>query len=316
VPALECVPNLSEGRRPEAVARMTAAFDSLPGVRLLDVSSDPDHHRSVLTLAGEPGDLIPALLALYEAAIAEIDLRSHQGVHPRVGAVDVVPFVPLAGAGATMADAVACAERLGAEVARRFGLPVYLYEEAARYPERPERRSLAEIRRGGFEGFPARIADPAWAPDFGPARVHPTAGVTVIGARFFLIAFNVVLDTPDVAVARAVARKVRESGGGLPAVRAMGVYLASRGLAQVSMNLLDYRKTPVLRAFERVREEAAALGARVLESELIGLMPEEAALGVVSDALQLPGFGIGRVLRPGGPGPAGGASPRRSPTTS
>jgi glutamate formiminotransferase len=311
VPALECVPNLSEGRRPEVVARMTGALAAMPGVRLLDVSSDPDHHRSVLTLAGEPGDLIPALLALYEAAIAEIDLRSHRGVHPRVGAVDVVPFVPLAGA--TMADAVACAERLGAEVARRFDLPVYLYEEAAR---RPERRSLAEIRRGGFEGFSARIAEPDWAPDFGPARVHPTAGVTVIGARFFLIAFNVVLDTPDVAVARAVARKVRESGGGLPAVRAMGVYLASRGLAQVSMNLLDYRRTPVLRAFERVREEAAALGARVLESELIGLMPEEAALGVVSDALRLPGFGMGRVLWPGGPEPDGGASPRRTPTTS
>jgi glutamate formiminotransferase len=294
VPALECVPNVSEGRRPEAVARMTAAVTSVPGVRLLDVSSDPDHNRSVLTLAGEPGDLIPALLALYEAALAEIDLRRHEGVHPRVGAVDVVPFVPLAGAG--MADAVAAAEALAAEVARRFELPVYLYEQASRYPGRAERRSLADIRRGGFEGFPARLADPAWAPDFGPARVHPTAGVTVIGARFFLIAFNAVLDTPDVAVARAVARQVRESGGGLPAVRAMGVYLASRGRAQVSMNLLDYRRTPVLRALDRVRQAAAALGARVQECELIGLMPEDAVAGVVRDALQLSGFAPGRVL--------------------
>ncbi len=280
---LECVPNVSEGRRPEAVARLAAAVSELPGTRLLDVSSDPDHNRTVLTLAGEEAGLHAALLALYETALAEIDLRHHEGVHPRVGAVDVVPFVPLGDT--PMEAAVTAAERLGDEVARRFGIPVYLYERAAR---RPERTALADIRRGGFEGFPARIADPAWAPDFGPSRVHPTAGVTVIGARFFLIAFNTVLDTPDVAVARAIARKVRESGGGLPAVRAMGVYLASQGRAQVSMNLVDYRRTPILLALDRVREEAAALGARVVESEIIGLVPDEAALGVVRDALLLP----------------------------
>jgi len=280
---LECVPNVSEGRRPEVVARLAAAVSSPPGVRLLDVSSDPDHNRSVLTLAGDAEGLLQGLLALYEVALDEIDLTRHQGVHPRVGAVDVVPFVPLGDT--PMAAAVAAAERLAAEVERRFALPVYLYERAARTPERA---ALAAIRRGQFEGLPARMADPLWAPDFGPARVHPTAGVTVIGARFFLIAFNAVLDTPDVAVARAVARKVRESGGGLPAVRAMGVYLASRGRAQVSMNLVDFRRTPLLRALERVRAEAAALGAQVVESELIGLMPEEAALGVARDALLLP----------------------------
>ncbi|MFP5289064.1 MAG: glutamate formimidoyltransferase [Thermoanaerobaculia bacterium] len=222
---LECVPNVSEGRRPDVVSRLARAAASPPGVRLLDVSSDPDHNRSVLTLAGEPDGLHASLLALYEAALAKIDLRSHEGVHPRVGAVDVTPFVPLGDA--PMELAVAAAERLGEEVARRFGLPVYLYEKAARHPDR---RLLADIRRGGFEGFPARIADPSWVPDFGPPQVHPTAGVTVIGARFFLIAFNAVLETPDLAVARAIARRVRESGGGLPAVRAMGVYLASRGL--------------------------------------------------------------------------------------
>jgi glutamate formiminotransferase / 5-formyltetrahydrofolate cyclo-ligase len=281
---LECVPNVSEGRRPEVVARLAAAAASAPGVRLLDVSSDPDHNRSVLTLAGEPDGLHASLLALYDAALAEIDLTRHAGVHPRVGAVDVVPFVPLGDT--PMAAAVAAAERLGREVASRFGLPVYLYEQAAR---RPERRLLADIRRGGFEGFPARIADPAWAPDFGPPRIHPTAGVTVIGARFFLIAFNAVLDTPDVNLARAVARRVRESGGGLPAVRAMGVYLASRDRAQVSMNLVDYRRTSLLTALNRVRQEAEALGARVIESEVIGLMPEEAALEVVREVLQLPG---------------------------
>jgi glutamate formiminotransferase / 5-formyltetrahydrofolate cyclo-ligase len=282
---LECVPNLSEGRRPEVVARLAAAVSAPPGVRLLDVSSDPDHNRTVLTLAGDADGLHAALLALYETALAEIDLNRHQGVHPRVGAVDVVPFVPLGDT--PMAAAVAAAETLATEVARRFGLPVYLYERAARHPGRT---ALADIRRGGFEGFAAKIGEAAWVPDFGPARVHPTAGVTVIGARFFLIAFNAVLATPDVAVARVIARRVRESGGGLPAVRAMGVYLASRDRAQVSMNLVDYRRTPVLRALDRVREEAAALGTRVVESEVIGLIPEAAALGVVREALQLAGL--------------------------
>ncbi|HET9209345.1 MAG TPA: glutamate formimidoyltransferase, partial [Thermoanaerobaculia bacterium] len=240
---LECVPNVSEGRRPEVVARLAAAASSVPGVRLLDLSSDPDHNRSVLTLAGEPEGLHQGLLALYEAAVAEIDLTRHEGVHPRIGAVDVVPFVPLGDT--PMEAAAAAANRLAPVVARRFGLPVYLYERAAR---RPERRLLANIRgnsrRGGLEGLAARLADPAWAPDFGPARPHPTAGATVIGARFFLIAFNAVLATSDVGIARAIAVQVRESGGGLPAVRAMGVHLASRGLAQVSMNLVDYRRTP------------------------------------------------------------------------
>ncbi len=291
---LECVPNVSEGRRLDVVARLAEAVTSVAGVRLLDVSSDPDHNRSVLTLAGEPDPLHQALLALYEAALAGIDLNHHRGVHPRVGAVDVVPFVPLGDT--PMEVAVAAARRLAPEVAERFGLPVYLYEEAA---QREERRSLAAIRggrRGGFEGFAAKMIDPAWAPDHGPARVHPTGGVTVIGARFFLIAFNAVLETGDVEVARAIARRVRESGGGLPAVRALGVHLASRGRAQVSMNLVDYRRTPVLAALDRVRHEAEALGTRVLESEVVGLMPEEAVLGVARDALQLPRLSGGQVL--------------------
>jgi glutamate formiminotransferase len=267
VPQLECVPNVSEGRSPEVVAELFAAVSSVPGVRLLDASSDPDHNRSVLTLAGEPDALHEGLLALYEVALREIDLNRHQGVHPRVGAVDVTPFVPLAGT--SMAVAVAAAERLGAAVAERFGLAVYLYEQAARVPER---RRLADIRRGGFEGFPARLSDPAWAPDYGPARVHPTAGVTVIGARFFLIAFNVVLETADLAVARAIASRVREAGGGLQAVRAMGVSL------------------------ERVRREAEAEGTRVLETEVVGLVPEAAVWGTLREALQCPVLGGERAL--------------------
>jgi glutamate formiminotransferase / 5-formyltetrahydrofolate cyclo-ligase len=290
MPLLECVPNVSEGRRPEVLARLSAAAET-PGVRLLDASADPDHNRAVLTLAGEPGPLHEALLALYAAALAEIDLARHEGVHPRVGAVDVIPFVPL---GETpMAEAIAAAERLGEAVAARFDLPVYLYERAAR---RPERRWLPDLRRGGFEGLAAKIAEPAWAPDYGPARVHPTAGVTVVGARSFLIAFNVVLETAEVAVAREVARRVRESGGGLPAVRAMGVALRSRGRAQVSLNLVDFTRTSLFAAFDRVRREAEALGTRVLDSEVVGLLPEEALRGAAREALRLPDLPAGRIL--------------------
>jgi glutamate formiminotransferase len=281
---LESVPNVSEGRRPDVVARLAAAASSAPGVRLLDLSSDPDHNRSVLTLAGEPEGLLQGLLGLFEASLAEIDLTRHQGAHPRIGAVDVVPFVPLGGV--SMEIAVAAANRLAPEVARRFDLPVYLYERAAR---RPERTSLADVRRGGFEGLAAKLSDPVWRPDLGPARPHPTAGATVIGARFFLIAFNAVLASPDAAVARAVARRVRESGGGLPAVRAMGVHLCSRGLAQVSMNLVDYRRTSLGTALRRVEEEAAREGTRVIETEVIGLIPEEAVRGVTAAELKLPG---------------------------
>jgi glutamate formiminotransferase / 5-formyltetrahydrofolate cyclo-ligase len=291
VPRLECVPNLSEGRRPEVVARLLAAVSSVPGVRLLDASSDPDHNRSVLTLAGEPDALHEGLLALYAVALEEIDLTRHQGVHPRVGAVDVTPFVPLDDT--PMEVAVVAAERLGAAVAERFGLPVYLYEEAARTPGRVR---LADIRRGGFEGLAGKLADPAWTPDFGPARAHPTAGVTVVGARFFLIAWNAILATADVAVARAIARRVRESGGGLPAVRAMGVYLASRNRAQVSMNLVDFRRTSLFAALERVRQEAKSLGTRVVETEVVGLVPEEALWGSLREALQCPVLGGERML--------------------
>lgn len=287
------MPNLSEGRRSEVVGELARAAASEPGAALLDVSSDPDHNRTVLTLAGEPQALHAALLRLFETALERIDLTRHQGAHPRVGAVDVVPFVPLGGA--TMADAVAAAERLGAAVAERFALPVFLYEEAAR---QPGRRRLPDVRRGGFEALPQRLADPGWAPDFGPGRPHPTAGATIIGARFFLIAYNVVLETGDPAVARRIAARVRESGGGLPAVRAIGVALASRGRAQVSMNLLDYRRTSMGAALERVRQEAEALGTQVVGSEIVGLVPEAAVDAAVREALRLDGFGRDRVLEP------------------
>lgn len=279
-PLLEAVPNVSEGRRREVLDRLIASA-AAGGAHLLHVTSDPDHNRSVLTLAGAAEPLRAALLALFETAVAEIDLRTQRGVHPRVGAVDVVPVVPLAGA--TMSDAVSCAAALGAEIARRFQVPVWLYEAAA---TAPARRALPDVRRGGFERLAQRLAKPEWRPDFGPARPHPSAGAAIVGARFFLVAYNVVLESADPALARAVARAVRASSGGLPALRAIGVPLPSRGLVQVSMNLLDYRVTSIATAFAAVAAAAAALGAAVRESELIGLAPR-AALPAAPEAVLL-----------------------------
>jgi len=245
---------------------------SVPGARLLDASRDADHHRSVLTLAGDGDGLVAALLGLYGVAEREIDLRRHRGAHPRVGAVDVVPFVPL---GETpMARAVAAAHSLAARVAERHGVPVILYGEAA---TAPHRRQLADLRRGGVEALAGRLASAAWAPDYGPARPHPSLGVSLVGARFFLVAANAWLDTGDVEVARKVARAVRESSGGLPAVRALGLFMGGQGgRAQVSMNLVDYRLTSPARAFAAVAREAAAHGAAVERRELIGLLPAAA----------------------------------------
>jgi len=270
---LECVPNVSEGRDAVALAALERRLAAVPGLRLLDLAPDRDHHRSVVTLAGTAETLRDGVLALFAWATEHVDLRHHRGVHPRVGAVDVVPFVPLAGA--TMADAVAAAEGTAAAIAEAFDLPVYLYEEAAR---RPERRLLADIRRGQFEGFPAKLAQPDWAPDFGPRRVHPTLGVTVVGARFFLLAVNARLATADVTAARAVARAVREATGGLPGVRALGLFLESRGCAQVSMNLVDFRRTSLVELLARVEAEARGQGTEVVATELVGLAPAAALL--------------------------------------
>jgi glutamate formiminotransferase len=283
---------VSEGRRPEVVARLVDAV-AQPGVQVLDVTSDEDHNRSVFTLAGSADALIAGLMRLFAQAVETIDLRLHTGVHPRIGAVDVVPFVPLEGS--TMEEAQAAALRLAPLVAERFALPVYLYEQAA-LGEAPHRRSLPDIRRGNFEGFASKIALPEWRPDFGPARVHPSAGATVIGARFFLIAFNILLAAPDATVARQIARTLRESSGGLPAIRAIGVWLASRQRAQVSVNVLDYRRTSPLTVLESVRREASRHGVDVVGSELIGLMPEAAALAAVGEALLVPDFGGGRIV--------------------
>ncbi len=281
---LECIPNFSEGRRPRIIERLARAA-RLAGARQLDLSADGDHHRAVLTLAGDQETLLTALLALYRQALADIDLRQHHGVHPRIGALDVCPFVPL---GATsMATAVHLAKVLAERVGSELRLPVYLYGQAARSDRN---RQLADLRRGGLKALAARLRQASGWPDFGPAELHPSAGATAIGARFFLIAFNIVLDCPDPAPAKGIASRVREVGGGLPAVRALGVELASRRLSQVSMNLVDYRQTSPHAAFATVAAEAERLGVEVLSSEFVGLVPTAALADGPLAELRLEGY--------------------------
>ena len=287
---VECVPNVSEGRRGDAIDRMADAVRSVAGVRLLDRTSDVDHNRSVFTFAGGPAEVEAAAHALVDAALREIDLRSHQGEHPRIGAVDVVPFVPLAGM--TMAECVEIAHRFGGAVAERHGIPVYFYAQAA---TRPERVRLPDIRRPQFEGLADAIAT-THVPDAGPSRVHPTAGALVTGARPPLIAFNIELGTADVKVAKRIAREIRESSGGLPAVQALGFELTDPPRAQVSMNLLDTSQTSLARVWAEVERRANDAGVAVLRGELIGLMPLDAALHVTADGLRLEGFTRERII--------------------
>lgn len=281
---VECVPNLSEGRRPDAVSRLAAVVGAVSGVRLLDTTSDPDHNRSVLTFAGEADAVEAAALALISAAYAEIDMRTHQGEHPRLGAVDVVPFVPLSGT--TMEECVSIARRVGMAVAAAHGVPVYYYAKAA---TRPDRVRLPDIRKPQFEGLQALMAT-THAPDEGPATLHPSAGAIVIGARPPLIAFNIELDTPDVKLAKRIAKEIRESSGGLPAVQAMGFELTDPVRAQVSMNLLDHTVTSLATVWREVESRANAAGVHVLRGELIGLAPLEAMLDVARASLRLDGL--------------------------
>jgi len=276
---VEVVPNVSEGRRTDVVDRIAAALSGTPGVHLLDRTSDASHNRSVLTLAGSPDAACEALDRMVGVAIAEIDMERQSGEHPRIGAVDVIPFVPLGET--TLAECVALARAFGAHLAERHGLPVYLYAEAA---TRPDRVKLADVRRGQYEGLKAEIAEPDRRPDFGPARMHPTAGAVAVGARPFLIAWNINLDSNDLELAKRIARRVRESGGGLPKVQANGFWIEELGRAQVSMNLLDFSVTPIWRVWEAVQAEAAAEGVELAESELIGLAPLAALLDVAAHA--------------------------------
>ena len=280
---VECVPNFSEGRRPEVVREIVAAIEAVSGIRVLDYSSDTSHNRTVVTFVGTPEACEEAAFAGIARACDLIDMEKHHGEHPRLGATDVVPFIPISGV--TMEECVEIARRVGQRVGEELEIPVYLYEEAA---TRPERRNLADVRRGEYEGLKEGIGTPERAPDFGPARVHPTAGATIIGARMPLVAFNVNLGTSDIGIAKKIARAVRESSGGLANVKALGVMLEDRQIAQVSMNLVNYVKTPIPRVMEMVRREADRYGVSVVESELIGLMPMDAVLDTAAYYLQLP----------------------------
>jgi glutamate formiminotransferase len=273
------VPNFSEGRRVEVLARLRETIETARGVRFLDQTADADHNRSVMTFAGAPGPVTDAMEQAVEVATATIDMNAHRGEHPRMGAVDVIPFVPIGAT--TLEECVELARAFGKRIAERFALPVYLYAAAA---TRPERVRLPDVRKPQYEGLRDLIRRPGWEPDFGPPRLHPTAGAVAVGARPFLIAYNVNLETTDVDLAKHIARRIRESSGGFPKVQALGLWLEELRCAQVSMNLLDFTVTPLWGVFEEVERQAASGGVRVRESELIGLAPLAALLDVADHA--------------------------------
>ena len=288
---IESVPNFSEGQRGEVISAIVNRVKEVPGVRVLDISPDSDHNRSVLTMVGDQDSLKGAILALFEKAVELIDLTKHRGEHPRMGAVDVVPFVPIKGV--TMDDCISLSKEVGTEVAERFNIPVYFYEESS---TREERRNLANIRKGQFEGFFEKIKLPEWQPDCGPAEVHPTAGVVAVGAREFLIAYNVNLGTDNLEVASNIAKAVRHISGGLRYVKALGMTLEERKIVQVSMNLVNYKKTPIYRVFELIRAEACRYGVPVVGSEIVGLVPNDALLGAAEYYLQIENFSSSQVI--------------------
>lgn len=286
---VECVPNFSEGRRVDVVDQIVNAIAGLTNVKVLNRHSDADHNRSVITFVGPPEAVLEAAFRGVAAAVSLIDMEQHSGQHPCIGAADVVPFVPLRGI--TLADCAALARRLGQRIGQELGIPVYLYEAAAL---RPERRALPNVRRGGYEGLKAAIAtDPSRRPDYGPVQIGP-AGAVAVGARLPLVAFNVYLSTADVEIARQIARVVRESSGGLPHVRALGMLV--RGQAQVSMNLTDVSKTPLHVAFEAVRREAQRRGVEIAGSEIVGMVSQQVLLDVACWCLQLDAFASEQII--------------------
>ena len=289
---VECIPNFSEGRRTEVIDEIVAAIKTIPGATLLDRESDADHNRSVVTFVAPPDRVVDAAIAAAKKAAELIDLNHHKGEHPRMGATDVIPFVPISGV--TMDDCVALARECGERMWRELSIPVYLYEKAA---TRPERENLAAIRKGQFEGIRDEIeTSAARGPDFGEARVHPTAGITAVGARPPLIAYNVNLGTADIEVANKIARAVRHLSGGLRYVKALGFELKDRGIVQVSMNMVNYEGTPLFRAFEMIKREAERYGVPVLGSEIVGLVPQGALNAVADFYLQLENFSENQIL--------------------
>jgi len=285
IPLIECVPNYSEGRRPEVIEAIVEPFRHRPGCALLDHRADKDHNRLVVSLVGQPGPIQEALIESARVAVARINLEHHQGGHPRIGAVDVIPFIPLRNI--AMGDCVVLARQFGLRFYEETGVPVYFYEEAAL---KPERRALEVIRRGQFETLKADIIRPDRRPDVGEPKIHPTAGATVVGARKFLIAFNVNLGTSDLKMAKKIAKAVRSSSGGLCHVKGIGLALQDRGLTQVSMNIVDYEKNALYRVVELIRMEAKRWGVPIVETEVYGMIPAAALLDSLSYYMQLTGF--------------------------
>ena len=282
---IECVPNFSEGWSKQKILTIATALTATPGVKLLDICMDKDHNRGVLTFIGPPEALQAAALAVCSRALEMIDMREHAGVHPRIGAVDVVPFIPLGDA--DMQDAIKVAHAFGRELSQKNQIPVYFYGEAAMAPWKKE---LSDIRRGGYEALKEKMQDPQWLPDAGPAVFHERSGATAVGARIPLIAFNINLKSDDLSIAQNIAKSIRQSDGGFPHVKALGIPLKSRRLVQVSMNLTDYRVTSIQTVFDRVRQEAARHGIDILESELIGLLPRAALADATAEYLKLKDF--------------------------
>lgn len=288
---IECVPNFSEGRDLEKIDKIVSAFRGKNGVKLLDYQRDEDHNRLVVTVAGDPDALKTALYEAFRMAIDLIDMRRHKGQHPRIGAVDVVPFIPIKNV--SMPDTVDISKRVAQHVAETFDLPVFLYEASA---TRPERCDLANVRKGQFEKMADKLKQPEWEPDFGPKKIHPTAGVTAIGARMPLVAFNVNLDTENLVIANDIATKVRHVSGGLRYCKGIGVELKEKGLVQVSMNMTDYTKTALYRSFELVKMEARRYGVNVVGSEIIGLVPMAALIDTAVYYMGIENFSIEQVL--------------------
>ena len=288
---VQCVPNFSEGRRPEVIDAITAEVTAVPGVKLLDVNADASHNRVVVTFVGEPEAVKEAAFRSCRKATELIDMEQQTGEHPRIGATDVIPFIPVKNV--TMEECVELARALGAEISEKLSIPVYLYEEAAKIPTR---RALPDIRKGQYEGLKQEISKPERHPDYGPPHMHPSAGATVVGARQFLVAFNINLSTSDVQIAKNIAAAIREAKGGYKYCRAMGVMIEDRNVAQVTINMVNYTGTPLHRVFETVKAEAARYGVNVIGSEIIGLTPLQALLDAADYYLRLEGFDRKQIL--------------------
>lgn len=288
---VECVPNFSEGRREDVIRQIVAAAASVPAIKLLDVQSDPSHNRTVVSFVGPPEAVKQAAFDACAKAAELIDMEEHHGEHPRIGAADVIPFIPVRGV--SLEECVALADELGRKIAEQLQIPVYMYEAAAK---RPDRKNLPDVRKGQYEGLKTAIAEPQRQPDYGPARLHPRAGATAVGARQFLIAYNINLGTGDVSIAKRIANTIREAKGGFRYCRAMGILLEERNITQVTINMTNYEGTPLHRVFETVKNEAARYGVAVVGSEIVGMVPLQALIDTADYYLRLEGFSRRQVM--------------------